>query len=103
MASLRQILQPRYTAEVILALKSEDSLVLVRELDFANLSIGWIGLASLILPSWSSAAAQAGGVFHALADIQHMFRAECNGKRTIAMASPISGRPSCFFPACRCS
>lgn len=89
MAGLRQILQPRYTAEVILSLKSEDSLVLVRELGFANLSIGLIGLASLVQPSWSSAAALAGGVFYALAGVQHTFRAERNGKETIAMASDL--------------
>lgn len=79
MAGLHQILQPSYTAEVIISLKSEDSLVLIRELGFANLSIGLIGLASLALPSWSSAAALAG--------IHHTFRRDCSQKETIAMAS----------------
>jgi hypothetical protein len=46
LAGLRQIIQPRYTAHVILSLKSEESLVLVRELGFANLAIGIIGLVS---------------------------------------------------------
>jgi hypothetical protein len=89
MAGLRQILQPSYTAEVNLSLKSEDSLVIVRELGFANLSISLIGLASLVLPPWSSAATLSGSVFHALAGVQHAFRAERNGKETIAMDSDL--------------
>ncbi|MEA5389752.1 hypothetical protein VB738_00630 [Cyanobium gracile UHCC 0139] len=81
MAGRRQILQLRYTAEVILSLKSEDSPVLVRELGFANLLIGMIsliGLIGLVLPSWNPAAVLTGGVLYALAGIHHTFRGDRN-------------------------
>ncbi|MEA5442539.1 hypothetical protein [Cyanobium gracile] len=80
-AGWQQIPQTRYTAEVILALKSQDSLVLVRGLGFAHLLIGLLELTSLALPSWSSAAALAG--------IHRTFRGDRNEKETIAMASDL--------------
>ncbi|MBS0316349.1 MAG: hypothetical protein JSR49_04395, partial [Proteobacteria bacterium] len=52
LAGMRQIVQPRYTAEVILSLKHEESHVLVRELGFANLAVGLAGLASWLFPTW---------------------------------------------------
>jgi hypothetical protein len=58
LAGLRQIIQPRYTAQTILGIKSEDPLLLVRELGIANTAIGSIGLAALFVPSWVLPAAQ---------------------------------------------
>jgi hypothetical protein len=57
LAGLRQMFQPRYTAQVILSLKSEESLILVRELGFANFAIGLVGLGSAAMTSdlWASA------------------------------------------------
>ena len=40
LAGLRQIIQPRYTAETILGIKGEDALLVVRELGFANSALG---------------------------------------------------------------
>ena len=40
LAGLRQIIQPRYTAETILGLKGAESLFFVRELGFANVTMG---------------------------------------------------------------
>jgi hypothetical protein len=48
-AGLRQIFQPRYTAQTILGIKSEDSLVVVRELGFANTAIGSVSMGGLLL------------------------------------------------------
>lgn len=52
LAGLRQIFQPRYTAETILGVKSADSLFLVRELGFANAAMGSAAMGSLLAPSW---------------------------------------------------
>ena len=43
-AGLRQIVQPRYTAETILGVKDPGAMLIVRELGFANTSIGSAGL-----------------------------------------------------------
>jgi hypothetical protein len=89
LAGLRQIIQPRYTAHTILGLKSEDSLLLVRELGFANTAIGSIGLASLFAPSWLIAAALAGAIFYGLAGINHLLHQPRNKLQNVAMVSDL--------------
>ena len=66
LAGAKQMAQPRYTAREILGLKSDESLILVRELGFANVAIGLVGVLSLWVPSWRLAAAFAGGLFYGL-------------------------------------
>jgi len=89
LAGLRQVVQPRYTAEVILGLKSDEPLVLVRELGFANLAMGSVGLASLFMPTWRIAGALAGGVFYALAGLNHAIQPHRNRLENIAMTSDL--------------
>ena len=89
LAGLRQVAQPRYTAHVILGLKSDAPLVLVRELGFANLAVGSVGLASVPVPGWRVAAALAGGIFYALAGINHALRPHRNRLENIAMTSDL--------------
>lgn len=88
-AGLRQTLQPRYTAQVILSLKSEESLLLVKELGFANLAIGLVGLMSSFAPSWWPAGALGGGVFLGLAGTNHAVRPHRSSRETFAMASDL--------------
>ena len=45
LAGLRQIIQPRYTAETILGLKGAEALFFVRELGFANVATGSVAIA----------------------------------------------------------
>jgi len=89
LAGLRQIVQPRYTAETILSLKHEESLVLVRELGFANLAVGVAGLASWLLPAWVSAVALVGAVFYCLAGINHLRQTHRSKLENIAMLSDL--------------
>jgi hypothetical protein len=51
-AGLRQIFQPRYTADTILGVKDPDAMLIVRELGFANTAIGSAGLGSLFVAAW---------------------------------------------------
>src|SRR5580698_8772229 len=53
LAGLRQIVQPRYTAEHILGVKDPDATLIVRELGIANTAIGCIGVASLYFRHWA--------------------------------------------------
>ena len=89
LAGLRQIFQPRYTAEVILSLKSTESLVLVRELGFANVAIGLLGAGSAFFPAWRPAAALAGGVFYGLAGANHVLRPHRGRLENVAMVSDL--------------
>jgi hypothetical protein len=82
-------LQPRYTAEVILALKSGESLVIIRQLGFANVAIGLIGAGSAVFPTWRPAAALAGGVVYGLAGANHVLRPHRGKLENVAMVSDL--------------
>lgn len=89
LAGLRQIIQPRYTAEKILSLKSEESFILVRELGFANLAAGLLGVGSLFFAPWRSAAVLVGGVFYGLAGFNHLLQPHRGKLENIAMISDL--------------
>ena len=89
LAGLRQIFQPRYTAETILGLKGADSLFVVRELGFANFSMGSVGFASLFAPAWVTAAALVGALYYGLAGINHCFHRDRNKLQNLAMLSDL--------------
>jgi hypothetical protein len=87
LAGLRQMAQPQYTARVILGLRSDESLLVIRELGFANLALGLPGLVSLALPAWRLPVALAGGTFYGLAGATHALQSHRNRLENVAMAS----------------
>jgi hypothetical protein len=87
-AGLRQTLQPRFTQK-ILGIASEDSLVLIRELGFANIAIGLVGLMSIFKPLWMWPAALCGGIFYLLAGGLHVFAKHRNRLENVAMGSDL--------------
>jgi hypothetical protein len=89
LAGLRQIFQPRYTAETLLGLKGAESLFFVRELGFANVSMGSIGLVSLFAPSWVMPAALVGALYYGLAGINHCFHRARNRLENVALVSDL--------------
>jgi hypothetical protein len=86
-AGLRQILQPRYTAETILGMKAPGAMFIVRELGFANTAIGSSGLGSIFLPYWTLPLAVIGAIFYALAGINHLTHKQRNKFQTAAMTT----------------
>jgi hypothetical protein len=88
-AGLRQMIQPRYTAETILGIKSEESWLIVRELGFANCAIGSIGIGSLYFPGWLLPAGIAGAIFYGLAGINHCYHKARNFLQNAAMISDL--------------
>lgn len=88
-AGLRQVLQPRFTAEDILGVTDPAAVPLVRELGFANIAMGGLGVLSLAIPAWALPAAIPGGLFLALAGIGHLRKRDRNRKETIAMVSDL--------------
>jgi hypothetical protein len=100
LAGLRQIFQPRYTAETILGLKSPDALILVRELGFANAAIGMAALGTLGSPSWVTPLALIGAIFYGLAGINHCFHKNRNKLENVALVSDLFAGlvlATCFF------
>jgi hypothetical protein len=88
-AGLSQVFKPETTAG-ILGMKDTASLIVVRELGFANITLGMLGVASLLVPAWVNAAALAGGLFLGLAGLNHLRKGDRNAKETIAMISDLA-------------
>ena len=86
-AGLRQIVQPRYTAETILGVKDPGAMLIVRELGFANTAIGSAGLGSLYLAGWVLPVAVIGAIFYGLAGINHVTHRSRNTLENVAMTS----------------
>jgi hypothetical protein len=89
-AGLSQIYRPQYTSDTILGLKDSGANIVVRELGFANVSIGALGLLSLAFPAWTVPAAIAGGLFYGLAGLGHVFKSERNVKEQAALISDLA-------------
>jgi hypothetical protein len=89
LAGLRQIIQPDYTARVILRLDSKESQLVVRELGFANTAIGLVGLGSLLWKSWAPAGAAAGTVFYLLAGLNHLSQRNRSTLQSVALISDL--------------
>lgn len=50
-AGIRQVLKPAFTAQEIFHIRGEESFVVIRELGFANISIGLTAIISMSKPS----------------------------------------------------
>jgi hypothetical protein len=89
LAGLRQAITPQYTAEEILGIKSKEPFILVQELGFANLSIGLLGLSTLLNSTWIMPAALVGGLFYGLTGLRHILTKVRNRLENIAMISDL--------------
>lgn len=86
-AGLRQMLQPRYTARTVLGLRHQESLIVIRELGFANTATGTLGVMSIFVSGWTLASAVVGAVFFGLAGANHILQTSRNKSENIAMAT----------------
>ncbi len=87
-AGLRQAFNPAFTAQDIFEIEDPRVHPIVRELGFANLSLGLLGLLALV-PGWAMPAAIAGGLFFALAGLKHVEASERSLTRSVAMVSDL--------------
>jgi hypothetical protein len=88
-AGLRQVANPKFTAERIFDISSAEPLVLVRELGFANISTGVLGLCTIFEGAWIMPAAIVGGLFYGLAGVGHTFKKDRNLFENVAMYSDL--------------
>jgi hypothetical protein len=87
LAGVRQVIQPRFTAEEIFGIRDTGSFAIVREVGFANLSMGFIGVCTLLRVGWLVPAAVVGGLYYGLAGAGHVFTHDKNAKEYLAMIS----------------
>jgi hypothetical protein len=87
-AGVRQVLQPQFTADIF-AIKDGAAHAIVREVGFANLAMGVLGLASVIETGWIVPAAIVGGLCYGLAGIGHLLRRKRSFHEQIALISDL--------------
>jgi hypothetical protein len=83
----RQVSKPQFTAEEIFDIHDRRSFAIVRELGFANLSMGLLGICSLFRAGWIVPAALVGGLYYGLAGVGRIFHKRKNAKEYTAMIS----------------
>jgi hypothetical protein len=88
-AGVRQTIQPQFTATEIFGTRDLGSLPIVREVGFANLSMGFLGICSVFHADWILPGAIVGGLYYGLAGLGHAFKKEKNTKERIAMISDV--------------
>jgi hypothetical protein len=86
-AGLRQIAQPRYTAEAILGVRDADATLIVRELGFANAAIGSVGVAGIFFAGWAAPLTVIGAIFYGLAGMNHALHGKRSKLQNAAMIS----------------
>ena len=86
-AGIRQIAQPRVTAETIFGTADPGALKLVPELGFANVAAGAVAVVSIAFPSFVLPIATYGAIFYGLATVLHIGNTHRNRNETIALVS----------------
>jgi hypothetical protein len=89
-AGIRQTAKPAFTASEIFELSDSGAHKIVRELGFANLSIGALNILTLLAPAWLVPAALVSGLFYAFAGIGHLRNSGRNGRQTTAMIGDLA-------------
>jgi hypothetical protein len=89
LAGARQILRPEFTARDIFKLEGDRPLVIVRELGFANLAIGVVGVLAALIPSFVLPAAIYATIFYAAAGAMHVAEPRRGRNETVAMLSDL--------------
>jgi hypothetical protein len=89
LAGVRQILRPEFTARDIFKLEGEGPLAIVRELGFANLAIGIVGLLAVLFPSFVLPSAIYASIFYAAAGAMHVREPDRGLNENVAMLSDL--------------
>jgi hypothetical protein len=86
-AGLRQAIRPQFTAEEIFGIRESQQFIIVQELGFANISMGALGISTILNCNWVLPAAIVGCLFIGLAGVRHVFNKERNLLENGAMVS----------------
>lgn len=89
MAGIKQISNPAFTARDIFQIEDKSSYIIVKELGFANLCFGFIGIISLFLPEWRVVSAFGSGLYFGLAALNHFIRKSAGANELFALITDI--------------
>jgi hypothetical protein len=88
-AGIKQAINPAFTAAGIFHLKDPESEVVVRELGYANICLGLVGIVSLFIPHWRIVSACSGGLYMGIAGVNHIIKKPAGTNEVVAMVSDI--------------
>jgi hypothetical protein len=88
-AGIKQTTDPSFTLKEIFHLDDPASFPIVRELGFANLCFGLIGIISLFLPTWRIVSAFGSGLYYGIAGFQHLFKRPVGTNEKFALVTDI--------------
>lgn len=74
LAGIKQVKNPAFTAKQIFHIDSPDSFPILRELGFANICFGLVGIISLFKQEWMIVSAFASGIYYGIAGFQHALK-----------------------------
>jgi hypothetical protein len=97
LAGIKQASSPAFTASGIFNIKNRESFVVIRELGFANTSLGVMGILSVINSDWRLLASVTGGLYFGLAGIQHAFRKPDSKNEVVALLYDLAVFLMVFF------
>jgi hypothetical protein len=89
LAGIRQVVQPRFTAKEIFEIHDPSALPIIREIGFAKLSMGTLGICSLFRSDWVIPAAIVGSLYYGFAGLGHLPQKNKNAKEYTAMVSDL--------------
>ena len=89
LAGIRQVTKPAFTAKEIFHINDPQSYPVVRELGFANLCFGIIGIVSLFVPFWRIVSAIASGLYYGLAGLQHGLKGSASINERFALVTDV--------------
>jgi hypothetical protein len=89
LAGIKQTTNPSFTAQEIFHINNPESFPIVRELGFANLCFGLVGIISLFLPQWRIVSAFGSGLYFGIAGFQHLFKKRTSTNETFALVTDI--------------
>jgi len=85
LAGLKQSVDPAFTAKEIFHIESQDCQPIVRELGFANICMGLVGVISFFIPSWRFVSAFIGCIFFGIAGLQHLIKKPVSANENLAL------------------
>ena len=89
LAGIKQTTNPAFTAKEIFHIDSPESFPILRELGFANLCFGLIGIISLFLPTWRIVSAFGSGLYYGIAGMQHLLKKSAGANERFALITDI--------------
>lgn len=89
MAGVMQVRNPGFTVKKIFGIDNPESHHFVRELGFANVSMGLLAILSLSIPELRLGAALAGGLYMGLAGIYHAIKKPATSNEWVAMLTDL--------------